>query len=229
VKRLVDRVIQSLVASDAQPTTSNARPTTPAAASPVRQQTPPAPPSPPSPSLRTLSLLERLPELTSHELAELVDCTTVAAVLEASTGGRAPAARLLAADLLARSFKSVVRATQGGIGRLRAALNDDKVWATLTVEADLHERLRTVAHTSGLVLEKSQVITPPRQNADGPATYPLECLLSSVAWPSDVDPARRERSLHEDEFVALFQMGKPEFEKLPGWKQRELRKKHDLF
>jgi hypothetical protein len=38
--------------------------------------------------------------------------------------------------------------------------------------------------------------------------YPLKCLLPGVAWPSDVDPSKREQYLNPEEFERTFGMTK---------------------
>ena len=65
------------------------------------------------------------------------------------------------------------------------------------------------------------------KDADG--LYPHAWLVSSVAWPEEVDPARREQHLCRADFQRLMAMDVDAFNKLPAWKQMALRKKHDLF
>jgi hypothetical protein len=38
--------------------------------------------------------------------------------------------------------------------------------------------------------------------------YPLECLLSGVEWPKNVDPKAREQYLTDEEFQSVFNMSK---------------------
>jgi len=46
---------------------------------------------------------------------------------------------------------------------------------------------------------------------------------------TNIDPARKEQYLHDDEFQAQFKMGKAEFEKLAAWKKSDLKKRVGLF
>ena len=59
---------------------------------------------------------------------------------------------------------------------------------------------------------------------------------TSAAWvhqagllPGDVDPARRERHLSDDEFRKVFGVGPAAFDAWPGWKQASAKKKAGLF
>jgi hypothetical protein len=54
------------------------------------------------------------------------------------------------------------------------------------------------------------VVEPPaveiNQSEDG--YYPLEVLVSGVAWPPNVEPTRREQYLKPEDFYTTFQMTK---------------------
>lgn len=50
--------------------------------------------------------------------------------------------------------------------------------------------------------------------------YPYALLKDKAARPADVDPARKERYLSDEEFATLFKMDKAAFAKLPEWKQK---------
>ena len=228
----------------------------PAAPSPppqvaVRAPPPPPPPLQPPPSpvhVGALSPLtspgssSRVP-LDADSLAEMgparmkaaIAGDTVAAVLEACA--RSPNAcadvRAAALDFLNRNFRKALEATPGGAARLQLAVDDSCFWEVLLADDVAQERARTVARLSGTVMEKPKAVANvddvARVGADGRRTYPLSLLVSTVAWPDDVDPSRRELSLHDDEFVQLFKVDKAAFGKLPGWKQAQQRKQHDLF
>jgi len=47
--------------------------------------------------------------------------------------------------------------------------------------------------------------------------------------PPDVDPARKEQYLSEEDFKTIFQMEMIEFAKLPLWKRQNLKRAKDLF
>ena len=195
--------------------------------SPARAAPPPpgrdAPPSPLAPS--------SLNGLCQARLKTLLVAANVASVLEACAVVPMPAVREAAVDALIRGFRGVVAATDGGADRLKAALRDDRLWGIMLADDVAAERARERARVAGTILEKTVAdVAAARVGSDGRKTYPLGCLVSSVAWPEDdVDPSRREQSLHEDEFLELFKMDKPAFNKLPGWKQTTLRKGADLF
>jgi hypothetical protein len=56
-----------------------------------------------------------------------------------------------------------------------------------------------------------------------------EQLKAGHAWPSDVQPDRRECYLAAAEFQEVFDMSYATFLELPDWKQLQLKKKYDLF
>jgi len=53
--------------------------------------------------------------------------------------------------------------------------------------------------------------------------------LSGDNRPDDVDPARKEQYLSDEEFAVVFGMGPVDFTKLPKWKQQNLKKAKGLF
>lgn len=61
-------------------------------------------------------------------------------------------------------------------------------------------------------------------------TYPLEILLNCHdELPEDVDPAKKENFLSEEDFVRVFGMSRDDFAALPTWKQLNLKKERGLF
>ncbi|KAL8163931.1 UNVERIFIED_CONTAM: hypothetical protein K2H54_041352 [Gekko kuhli] len=62
------------------------------------------------------------------------------------------------------------------------------------------------------------------------STYPLEVLLNCPdELPEDVDPAKKENFLSEEDFVRVFGMNRDDFAALPTWKQLNLKKERGLF
>ncbi|XP_060108858.1 advillin [Heteronotia binoei] len=60
--------------------------------------------------------------------------------------------------------------------------------------------------------------------------YPLEVLLNCYdELPEDVDPAKKENFLSEEDFVRVFGMNRDDFAALPTWKQLHLKKERGLF
>ncbi|XP_066469584.1 advillin [Tiliqua scincoides] len=61
-------------------------------------------------------------------------------------------------------------------------------------------------------------------------TYPLDVLLSCQdELPENVDPAKKENYLSEEDFARVFGMTREEFAALPTWKQLILKKEKGLF
>ncbi|XP_026533169.1 advillin [Notechis scutatus] len=62
------------------------------------------------------------------------------------------------------------------------------------------------------------------------AIYPLEVLLSSPEdLPKDVDPAKKENFLSDDDFMKVFGIPQEKFAALPTWKQLHMKKERGLF
>ncbi|XP_067553261.1 advillin isoform X2 [Pseudorca crassidens] len=64
-----------------------------------------------------------------------------------------------------------------------------------------------------------------------PKYYPVEVLLKnqSQELPEDVNPARKENYLSEQDFVSVFGITRGQFVALPGWKQLQMKKEKGLF
>jgi hypothetical protein len=60
-------------------------------------------------------------------------------------------------------------------------------------------------------------------------TYPYEALKAGVKWPSNVDPARREQFLKDDDFSKIFGMTKEEFRALPIHIRKRMKTEKGLF
>lgn len=59
--------------------------------------------------------------------------------------------------------------------------------------------------------------------------YPIEALLQGAAWPSDVDPANREKYLSEVDFAKVFKMSKEDFYNKDKFMRMRLKKEYKLF
>ncbi|KAL7989808.1 hypothetical protein Chor_012474 [Crotalus horridus] len=60
--------------------------------------------------------------------------------------------------------------------------------------------------------------------------YSLEVLLSSLEdLPEDVDPAKKENFLSDDDFMRVFGIPREKFIVLPTWKQLHMKKERGLF
>nr|XP_058938311.1 advillin isoform X5 [Kogia breviceps] len=64
-----------------------------------------------------------------------------------------------------------------------------------------------------------------------PNYYPIEVLLKnhSQELPEDVNPAKKENYLSEQDFVSVFGITRGQFAALPGWKQLQMKKEKGLF
>jgi len=58
--------------------------------------------------------------------------------------------------------------------------------------------------------------------------YPLK-VLQSKHLPADVDSAKKEDYLNDDEFKTALKLSKDEFAKSPQWKRKQLKKDANLF
>ncbi|KAM7328302.1 hypothetical protein ACRRTK_012394 [Alexandromys fortis] len=68
-------------------------------------------------------------------------------------------------------------------------------------------------------------------NESEPKYHPIEVLRKSQnqGLPEDVNPAKKENYLSEQDFVSVFGMTRGQFTALPGWKQLQLKKERGLF
>ncbi|KAB1269942.1 Advillin [Camelus dromedarius] len=64
-----------------------------------------------------------------------------------------------------------------------------------------------------------------------PKYYPIEVLLKNQnqELPEDVNPAKKENYLSEQDFVSVFGITRGQFAALPGWKQLQMKKEKGLF
>mmetsp|Transcript_57593 Transcript_57593/g.136947 ORF Transcript_57593/g.136947 Transcript_57593/m.136947 type:complete len:375 (+) Transcript_57593:168-1292(+) len=62
-----------------------------------------------------------------------------------------------------------------------------------------------------------------------PATEKHSYATLKAARPDTVDPARKEEYLSDEEFQTVFGMSLPDFQKLPKWKQSNIKKAKELF
>ncbi|KAM9229872.1 advillin [Dugong dugon] len=64
-----------------------------------------------------------------------------------------------------------------------------------------------------------------------PKYYPIEVLLKSknLELPEDVNPAKKENYLSEQDFVSVLGITREQFAALPDWKQLQLKKEKGLF
>lgn len=82
-----------------------------------------------------------------------------------------------------------------------------------------------VAYLKGTVIQPDTKEFKPSE--DG--FYPIEALVQGVTWPSNVDPANREKFLSEEDFVKVFKMTKEEFKNKDKFVRMRLKKEYRLF
>ena len=82
-----------------------------------------------------------------------------------------------------------------------------------------------VAYLKGTVIQPDAKEFKPSE--DG--FYPIEALVQGVTWPSNVDPANREKFLSEADFVKVFKMTKEEFYNKDKFVRMRLKKEYKLF
>lgn len=105
-----------------------------------------------------------------------------------------------------------------------AKLREAKLTSIVPCALLLHTRLQQVQTK---LLAESPVQT--KLLAESPVGYRLEQLTCRPPWPQGVDPACREESLSQADFVKAFGMGQDKFKALKAWRKNELKKKAGLF
>jgi len=109
----------------------------------------------------------------------------------------------------------------------REILGDDFDHFNDANEARLAAARSMAAYRAGKPIEKTAVEIVEGEVEEG--FYPLRALVKGVAWPTQVDPAKREQFLSPSEFESVFKMSKETFNSLDKFKRADLKKKHDLW
>jgi len=89
-------------------------------------------------------------------------------------------------------------------------------------DSDSEDSLTAIDH------EEPQSPTSPTSPTDDTAYIKYENLKKGAQLPDGVEADQRENYLSPDDFMKLFGMSKPEFGKLPKWKQLKLKEKVEL-
>lgn len=109
--------------------------------------------------------------------------------------------------------------------------------------ADVHEREnieKRFSYLRGRDVERCSVhekvvdddMTPTADSVTGEqaeVVYPLNILLQGRAWPTGVDPTRRQDYLSDNDFVSVFKISKSQFSALDKYKRTALKKEVGLF
>jgi hypothetical protein len=105
---------------------------------------------------------------------------------------------------------------------------DAETFSFLKRQHEEQEKIKArFASLKGTIIERKEVKLELVSSREG--FYPLEALLDGMAWPSDVDPTKREQHLHPEDFYAIFNMSKEEFKSLPKYKRDRIKKDKRLF
>jgi hypothetical protein len=88
----------------------------------------------------------------------------------------------------------------------------------------MDEAKRRMSYLKGSILEREKPAITELSDY-----YPLEALLQGLEWPSNVDPANREKCLTDEVFVAVFGRTKESFYQLGKHDRIRLKKEHGLF
>lgn len=104
---------------------------------------------------------------------------------------------------------------------------DNDLWNENMTYEDICERLEEAAPGATVLVTSSFSSSSNR----GKRTYPLSILKQKDAdkLPPEVDAKHKEDFLSEADFKAVFGIDRDDYEKLPQWKQINLKKKAGLF
>ncbi|XP_020729160.1 advillin isoform X3 [Odocoileus virginianus] len=105
---------------------------------------------------------------------------------------------------------------------------DPHMWSAGKSYEQLKEELGDAAAITRIIADMRDTTLP--LNSE-PKYYPLEVLLKnqSQELPEDVNPAKKENYLSEQDFVSVFGITRGQFAALPGWKQLQMKKEKGLF
>eukprot|EP01016_Furgasonia_blochmanni_P032675 TRINITY_DN336_c0_g1_i5.p1 TRINITY_DN336_c0_g1~~TRINITY_DN336_c0_g1_i5.p1 ORF type:complete len:265 (-),score=67.49 TRINITY_DN336_c0_g1_i5:62-856(-) len=158
--------------------------------------------------------------------------TTNPAGIDANAANAAKRASVSADELnkaVGTNLFNINGKTRGSI-RGSIKLTDQDAHA-IEVVASKSNQKETQPETIPEVPKDEEAKSEPVKYSDVPTTfYPVDSLrVEASKLPKDVDPAKREEYLSDDDFKAVFGQTKAEFRALPKWRQAETKKKHNLF
>ncbi|XP_037370985.1 advillin [Talpa occidentalis] len=108
---------------------------------------------------------------------------------------------------------------------------DPHIWSGGKSYEQLKEELGDTAAILKITADmRSTTLSLNSSNAE-PNYYPLEVLLKSQneGLPEDVNPAKKENYLSEQDFVSVFGITRGQFAVMPGWRQLQMKKERGLF
>ncbi|XP_075407483.1 advillin [Tenrec ecaudatus] len=108
---------------------------------------------------------------------------------------------------------------------------DPHMWSAGKSYEQLKEELGDTAAIMRITADMSNTTLSMSSADSGPTYYPIEVLLKNQnqELPEDVNPAKKENYLSEQDFVSVFGITRGKFVTLPGWKQLQLKKEKGLF
>uniref|UniRef100_A0A8C6S177 Advillin n=1 Tax=Nannospalax galili TaxID=1026970 RepID=A0A8C6S177_NANGA len=108
---------------------------------------------------------------------------------------------------------------------------DPHIWSAGKSYEQLKKELGDATAIVQITADMKNATLSLNSNDSEPKYYPIEVLLKSQnqELPEDVNPAKKENYLSEQDFVAVFGITRGQFTALPGWKQLQLKKEKGLF
>ncbi|KAL6086337.1 hypothetical protein STEG23_000135, partial [Scotinomys teguina] len=108
---------------------------------------------------------------------------------------------------------------------------DPHIWSAGKSYEQLKKELGDAATIVRITADMKNATLSLNSNESGPKYYPIEVLLKSQnqELPEDVNPAKKENYLSEQDFVSVFGITRGQFTALPGWKQLQMKKEKGLF
>ncbi|XP_015676131.1 advillin [Protobothrops mucrosquamatus] len=97
-------------------------------------------------------------------------------------------------------------------------------------EGKTYEQLKKELRDANDMIRVADDDRPETLSSSKSPIYSLEVLLSSLEdLPEDVDPAKKENFLSDDDFMRVFGIPREKFIVLPTWKQLHMKKERGLF
>ncbi|KAG3291491.1 advillin, transcript variant X1 [Ictidomys tridecemlineatus] len=108
---------------------------------------------------------------------------------------------------------------------------DPHIWSAGKSYEQLKEELGDAATIMQITSDMKNATLSLNSSGSEPKYYPIEVLLKNQnqELPEDVNPAKKENYLSEQDFVSVFGITRGQFTALPGWKQLQLKKEKGLF
>ncbi|XP_007516723.1 advillin isoform X1 [Erinaceus europaeus] len=108
---------------------------------------------------------------------------------------------------------------------------DSHMWSAGKSYEQLKEELGDAAAVVKITADMRNTTLSLNSDDSEPKYYPIQVLLKgqNQELPEDVDPAKKENHLSEQDFVSVFGIPRGQFAALPGWKQLQMKKEKGLF